>query len=198
MVALSYWRTGCRVLGKVLGELTRRLGKPLVKPNPGPESAEIAPRRSPVRVRLAPQGKGPHSGPFCSRVDCKSGLKFGSWSSLGRAAQATDGSQSAPLPRWQAAIGALRRRIVASERAPARRAGRTVCRGSERRPLKVARIRNGHQTEIPLRKPLLEEQERLIGQRGHRCTEYQPPSLREDLSRSATLRHPMWGSEPPQ
>src|SRR6266508_5888625 len=28
MVALSYWRTGCRVLGKVLGELTRRVGKP--------------------------------------------------------------------------------------------------------------------------------------------------------------------------
>jgi D12 class N6 adenine-specific DNA methyltransferase len=70
--------------------------------------------------------------------------------------------------------------------------------GASVAPLKVARIRNGHETEIPLRKPLLEEQERLIGQRGHRCTEYQPPSLREDLSRSATLRHPMWGSEPPQ
>jgi hypothetical protein len=41
-------------LGKVLGELTRRLGKPLVKPNSGQEGAEIAPRRSPVRVRLAP------------------------------------------------------------------------------------------------------------------------------------------------
>ena len=52
--ALSYWRTGCRVLGKVLGEITRRLEKPLVKPNSGQESAEIAPRRSPVRVRLAP------------------------------------------------------------------------------------------------------------------------------------------------
>jgi D12 class N6 adenine-specific DNA methyltransferase len=44
--------------------------------------------------------------------------------------------------------------------------------GASVAPLKVARIRNGHQTEIPLRKPLLEEQERLIGQRGHRCTEY--------------------------
>jgi hypothetical protein len=53
MVALSYWRTGCRVLGKVLGELTCRLAKPLVKPNSGHKSAEIAPRRSPVRVRLA-------------------------------------------------------------------------------------------------------------------------------------------------
>jgi hypothetical protein len=52
--SLSYWRTGCRVLGKVLEELTRRLGKPLVKPNSAQESADIAPRRSPVRVRLAP------------------------------------------------------------------------------------------------------------------------------------------------
>jgi hypothetical protein len=26
MVGLSYWRTCCRVLGKVLGELTRRVG----------------------------------------------------------------------------------------------------------------------------------------------------------------------------
>jgi hypothetical protein len=51
---LSYWRTGCRLLGKVLGELTRRLGKQLVKPDSGEGSAEIAPRRSPVRVRLAP------------------------------------------------------------------------------------------------------------------------------------------------
>jgi hypothetical protein len=53
--ALSYWRTGCRVLG----EITRRLEKPLVKPNSGQESAEMAPRRSPVRVRLAPSRKGP-------------------------------------------------------------------------------------------------------------------------------------------
>jgi hypothetical protein len=52
--ALSCWRTGARLLGKVLGELTRRLGKPLIRPNSGPESAEIAPRRSPVRVRLVP------------------------------------------------------------------------------------------------------------------------------------------------
>ena len=57
--ALSYWRTGRRVLGKVLGEITRRLEKPLVKPNSGQESAEIAPRRSPVRVRLAPSVKTP-------------------------------------------------------------------------------------------------------------------------------------------
>jgi hypothetical protein len=41
---LSYWRTGCRVLGRVLGELTGRLGKPPVKPNSGQKSAEIAPR----------------------------------------------------------------------------------------------------------------------------------------------------------
>jgi hypothetical protein len=52
--ALFYWRTGCRLLGKVLGELTRRLAEQLVKPNSGQESAEIAPTRSPVRVRLAP------------------------------------------------------------------------------------------------------------------------------------------------
>jgi hypothetical protein len=45
---------GLRLLGKVLGELTRRLAKQVVKPNSGQESAEIAPRRSPVRVRLAP------------------------------------------------------------------------------------------------------------------------------------------------
>jgi hypothetical protein len=51
------------VLGKVLGELTLRLGKPLVKPNSGQESAEIAPRRSPVRVRLAPS-KPPEIGGF--------------------------------------------------------------------------------------------------------------------------------------
>jgi hypothetical protein len=60
---VSYWRTGCRVLGKVLGELTCRLGKPLVKPNSGQQSAEIAPRRSPVRVRLAPS-KPPQIGGF--------------------------------------------------------------------------------------------------------------------------------------
>jgi hypothetical protein len=64
--ALSYWRTSCRVLGKVLGELTRRLGKPLVKPNSAQTSAEIAPRRSPVRVRLAPS-KPRKSGLFVVR-----------------------------------------------------------------------------------------------------------------------------------
>jgi hypothetical protein len=37
-----------------LGESVVRLGKQLVKPNSGQESPEIAPRRSPVRVRLAP------------------------------------------------------------------------------------------------------------------------------------------------
>jgi hypothetical protein len=61
--ALSYWRTGCRVLGKVLGEPTGWLGNPLVKPNSGHASAEIAPRRSPVRVRLAPW-KPPQTGGF--------------------------------------------------------------------------------------------------------------------------------------
>jgi hypothetical protein len=46
-VAWSLGIAGARLLGKVLGELTRRLGKPLIRPNSGPESAEIAPRRSP-------------------------------------------------------------------------------------------------------------------------------------------------------
>jgi hypothetical protein len=62
--ALCDWRSGCRLLGKVLEESTRRLGKPLVKPNSCPASAEIAPRRSPVRVRLAPSRKDPANWPF--------------------------------------------------------------------------------------------------------------------------------------
>ena len=37
-----------------MGELAGSLGKPLVKPISGQKSAKIAPRRSPVRVRLAP------------------------------------------------------------------------------------------------------------------------------------------------
>jgi hypothetical protein len=78
---LSYWRTGCRVLGKVLGEPTRRLGNPLVKPNSGAESAEIAPRRSPVRVRLAPSlnhtGMEKKRGPF-------TGASIILWSDFGR------------------------------------------------------------------------------------------------------------------
>ena len=61
--ALSQWRTGCRLLGKLLGDLTRGRGKPLVKPHSGREGAEIAPRRSPVRVRLAPS-KPPEIGGF--------------------------------------------------------------------------------------------------------------------------------------
>jgi hypothetical protein len=61
--ALSYWRTGCGLLGKVLGEPTRRLGKRLVKLNSGQASAEIAARRSPVRVRLA-------LAPFARRSPC--------------------------------------------------------------------------------------------------------------------------------
>jgi hypothetical protein len=48
-------------LGKVLGDLTRGRGKPLVKPHSGREGAEIAPRRSPVRVRLAPSLKNADS-----------------------------------------------------------------------------------------------------------------------------------------
>jgi hypothetical protein len=54
VVGVVLLENGYRVLGKVLGELTGRLGKPLVKLNSGEKSAEIAPRRSPVRVRLAP------------------------------------------------------------------------------------------------------------------------------------------------
>ena len=62
--------------------------------------------------------------------------------------------------------------------------------GASVAPLKVARIRNGHQTEIPLRKPLLEEQERLIGQRGHRCTEYtSKPSRRSESKRDTSASY---------
>jgi hypothetical protein len=41
-------------LGKVLGELTRRLGKQLVKPDSGEGSAEIAPRRVAGSSPVAP------------------------------------------------------------------------------------------------------------------------------------------------
>jgi hypothetical protein len=43
-----------QMLGKVLGDLAGPAVKHLSKRNPALESAEIAPRRSPVRVRLAP------------------------------------------------------------------------------------------------------------------------------------------------
>jgi hypothetical protein len=52
--ALSHRRTSCRLLGKLLGESSSGARNRLTKPYFGPESAEIAPRRSPVRVRLAP------------------------------------------------------------------------------------------------------------------------------------------------
>jgi tRNA(Ile2) C34 agmatinyltransferase TiaS len=43
-----------KMLGKVLGEKKRRPGKRATKPITGGEGEWIAPRRSPVRVRLAP------------------------------------------------------------------------------------------------------------------------------------------------
>jgi integrase len=61
--ALSYWRTGCRLLGKLLGHSFCGARNRLTKPDFGLESAEIAPRRSPVRVRLAPS-KPPQIGGF--------------------------------------------------------------------------------------------------------------------------------------
>jgi class 3 adenylate cyclase len=62
--ALSYWQTSRRVLGKMLGRASGCTGNGLSLPLQGIRSDWIAPRRSPVRVRLAPL-KPPQLGFSC-------------------------------------------------------------------------------------------------------------------------------------
>ena len=62
--SLSEWRTGRGLLGKLLGETVPCTGNGSTKPRTASCSAGIAPRRSPVRVRLAPPSKALETGPF--------------------------------------------------------------------------------------------------------------------------------------
>ena len=62
--SLSYWRTAAKLLGKVLGARSPRARNGSAKPDPVESAAGIAPRRSPVRVRLAPN-RSPRRLQYC-------------------------------------------------------------------------------------------------------------------------------------
>jgi len=115
---LSQWRTDSRLLGKVLGAASTLGEKGSTMRFPATSGAWIAPRRSPVRVRLAPR-KLPANRSF----SCGEGLLTTSRRSCLKCAQVHYGT---PLCRAFAA----RRRPLEDEPGRRARGGRATSPGS--------------------------------------------------------------------